>query len=174
MEAKVEEILRAFGIFINCGVNTLGNTDEPVKLAGSLDIELIKSGIPAFMLEIGNATQLEREMVRTVVDGTLNVMRYFNMLNGSPIFKEQVFVQARGIIRCSKGGISVPQVVPYQKLQKGDIITNILNPWGEIIEQVRASEELYVLSVKEDAVVQPGERVVFVAYSKGSRTIPAK
>lgn len=171
VEDKVEEILRAFGIYINCGVNTLGSTDEPVKLAGSLDIELIKAGIPAFMLEIGNATRLDRDMVEVVKKGTINVMRHFGMLEGEEVSSEQVFVRARGIIRCKTGGISVPQVVPYQHLNKGELITKILDPWGRVIEEVVAPEELYVLSVKEDAVVQAGERVVFVAYAKGSRII---
>lgn len=168
VESKVEEILRAFGIYLNCGVNTLGNTDEPVKLAGSLDIELIKAGIPAFMLEIGNAAHLDRDMIEVVKNGTLNVLRHFKMLEGPEKKYDQVFVRARGIIRCKNGGISSPQVRPYQYLKQGDLLTNILDPWGRVIERVVAPEDLYVLSVKEDAVVQAGERVVFVAYARGS------
>lgn len=172
VEAKIEEILRAFGIYINCGVDTLGKTDEPVKLDGSLDIELIKAGIPAFMLEIGNATRLDREMAEVVKEGTLNVMRHFNMLDGAEKQVEQIFVRARGILRCQTGGVTVPVVVPYQHLCKGDPITNILDCWGNIAEVVTAPEDLYILSVKEDAVVQPGERVVFVAYTRNSRIAP--
>lgn len=171
IEAKVEELLRAFGIYMNCGVDTLGNTDEPVKLDGSLDIELIKAGIPAFMLEIGNAGRLDREMVEVVKSGTMNVMRHLGMLEAEEVSSEQVFVRSRGIIRCKVGGITVPQVVPYQHLEQGDLITKILDPWGRVIEEVTAPEELYILSVKEDAVVQAGERVVFVAYAKGSHVV---
>lgn len=171
VEEKIEEILRAFGIFVNCGINTLAKTDEPVKLAGSLDIELTKAGIPAFMLEIGNAARLERSMVEVVKEGTRNVMRHFNMIDGMETHATQVFVRARGIIRCTTGGLTVPLVVPYQHLTKDDLITNILDRHGNIIETVTAPEDLYILSVKEDVVVQAGERVVFVAYARDSRTI---
>ncbi len=171
VEKKVEELLRAFGIFINCGVNTLAKTDEPVRLAGSLDIELNKAGIPAFMLEIGNAVRLERTMVDVVKNGTRNVMRHFKMIDGEETHTAQVFVRARGIIRCTCGGLTVPLVVPYQRLAKGDPITDILDRYGNIIETVTAPEELYILSVKEDVVVQAGERVVFVAYARDSQII---
>lgn len=168
-EARIEEMLKAFGIYINCGVNTLAKTDEPVKLSGSLDIELIKAGIPAFMLEIGNAAHLERHYVDMVKNGTYNVMRHFKMLDGQEKAHEQVFVKSRGIIRCKKGGLSSPVVVPYQFLKKGELITRILNTCGEVIEDVTAPNDLYILSVKEDVVAQAGERVVFVAYAAGSK-----
>lgn len=169
VEAKMEEILRAFGAYLNCGVNTLVKTDEPVKLAGSLDIELAKAGIPAFMLEIGNAAHLERPMVEFIKKGFLNVMRHFGMIDGEETSFEQVFVKARGIIRCRKGGLTVPVVEPYQFVRAGEPLTNILDPWGNCIETVTAPEDLYALSIKEDLVVQAGERVVFVAYAKDAK-----
>jgi predicted deacylase len=69
---------------------------------------------------------------------------------------------ARQILRCGRGGIVVQKRNPYDLVHAGEIISVIMNPYGETLEEVRAPVDLYILSLKEDAVVQAGERVAFV------------
>lgn len=163
VEKKIEELLKYFGIYLNCGVDTLKKTDEPVKLVGSLDIECSKLGIPSFMLEVGNATRVENDIVDFSVAGTRNIMQHLGMLEGTAkLFSDSIFLTARKILRCGCGGIVVQKKNPYDFVHTGELISVVMSPYGEILEEVRAPRDLYILSLKEDAVVQAGERVAFV------------
>lgn len=163
VEKRIEELLKYFGIYLNCGVDTFKKTDEPVKLTGSLDIECSKLGIPSFMLEIGNATRIENDVVDFAVIGTRNIMKFLGMVEGTAtIFKNLIFLTSRQILRCNQGGIVVQKKNPYDFVHADEVISVVMSPYGETLEEVRAPKDLYILSVKEDAVVQVGERVAFV------------
>jgi hypothetical protein len=54
--------LKYFGIYLNCGVDTLKKTDEPVKLTGFWTSSAASWGFLR-LAEIGNATRIENDIV---------------------------------------------------------------------------------------------------------------
>jgi len=163
-EARAVDLLRAFGIFLNCTIDTLVPTDEPVPLTGSLDLACMALGIPAFMTEIGHAGRLEPEIVSFGIEGVRNSLRHLGMLKEEETqFPGSVFGTKRFIVRCNASGIVVQHHEPHDFVARGDVIATIQDVYGAVIEQVLAPVDLYILSLKEDAVAAAGDRVAFGA-----------
>lgn len=164
VEKRALDLLLAAGVLLNCQVDTTGKTDEPVPLDGSLDLELMRRGIPAVMLEIGHSVRVERATIDHAVTGLLNVMRFMGMLEGAvEKWSGQVVASSRYIVRCSKSGLVIPLCMPGQHLQPGDPICRVLSTAGDVIEEIVSPREMHVVSLKEDCVALAGERVCFGA-----------
>ncbi|RAI41414.1 M14 family metallopeptidase [Rhodoplanes roseus] len=163
-EKRAVDLLMANGIHLNCGVDTLGENDEPVPLAGSLDLECMKLDIPAFMLELGHARRVEHAVVRSAADGFVNSLRHLGMIAGEPLkHADQVLTKARFIVRCSKAGLVVQACSPHDQVKAGEIICRVFDPFGDLVEEVRAEKDMFIISLKDDCVANPGDRVAFGA-----------
>lgn len=163
-EKRALDMLLATGVLLNCQVDTTGATDEPVPLDGSLDLELMRRGIPAVMIEIGHSMRVERAVIDHAVTGLLNALRFLGMLEGEVLkWPGQVVASSRYIVRCRTSGLVIPLCAPGQHLQKGDLICRVLSPSGDVLEEVLSPREMHVVSLKEDCVALAGERVCFGA-----------
>ncbi|HWQ74999.1 MAG TPA: succinylglutamate desuccinylase/aspartoacylase family protein [Syntrophomonas sp.] len=163
IEAETERLVKAFGLYLNCKINTTQSLDEPHPLGGSLDLQCILNNIPAFMVEIGNSGRLEDDIIEASVQSTYNVMKYLKMVPGSPEIKDnQKIVQKRYIVRCNNSGIVLQETKPYDYVKKGARIARIVNLFGDVLEEVIAEEDCYMISLRYDAVVNAGDRVAFV------------
>ncbi len=163
-EKRALDLLMTQGIHLNCTVNTLGKNDEPVPLTGSLDMECMALGIPSFMLELGHSLRVEEEIVKSGLFGLENAMRYLGMVEGDvTTFPNQVVTEKRFIVRCRESGLAVQACQPHDFVKAGDVLTRIYDSFGRLIEEVKAEEDMHIISLKEDCVGTSGDRVVFGA-----------
>lgn len=163
-EKRALDLLMTNGIHLNCTVDTLGKNDEPVPLKGSLDLECMALGIPSFMLELGHALRVEEEVVASALFGLENAMRFLGMSAGEvATFPDQVVTKKRFIVRCTKSGLAVQSCRPHDFVKAGDVLTRIYDSFGHLMEEVRAEEDMHIISLKEDCVATSGDRVVFGA-----------
>ncbi|MBX5272715.1 hypothetical protein HJB99_29335 [Rhizobium sp. NLR17b] len=163
-EKRALDLLMTNGIHLNCTVDTLGENDEPVPLTGSLDLECMALGIPSFMLELGHSLRVEEEVVASGLFGLENSMRHLGMIAGEVTsFARQVVTAKRFIVRCTKSGLAVQARQPHDFVKAGDVLTRIYDSFGTLLEEVRAEEDMHIISLKEDCVATSGDRVVFGA-----------
>ena len=157
-----EKMALLMGAEFNCQVDLRSATGElPGAVLGALDIQCILHGIPAFMFEMGAGNRVIWSSVDLAVKGFENVMRYLGMIEGSCTYAcGQKIVTKRSFPSSIRGGLASPQCKPGSLLKKGDPILNILNPFGEVIEEIRAPYDCIVIGVQEDPVVNAGTPMV--------------
>jgi len=161
-EARAMGFLLSMGIHLNCSVNTLGETSEPVPLSGSLDLACMAAGIPAFMIELGNTSRIEPHVAEEGAAGLLKSLLHLGMLDGAALsFEGQIVTRRRFIVRCTCSGFVRQLHRPHDFVAKGHPITRITDLYGTTLEEVLAPSELYIVSLKEDGVATAGDRVAF-------------
>lgn len=141
-DAKVRErtiaIANAFGVTAVDMSNPVahpdwvGPTDQyPVPVA-------LENGIPALMVELISAqTVLDAERGRK---GVMNVMRSLDMIEGGFERQEPVALSGRyrywGSLGANASGLLWPRVEPGILLAKGDVVAEITDLYGDVLETI--------------------------------------
>lgn len=160
---KIYEMAKAFGSKVICSLDMSKKLDEPSPVDKQMDVLLAKEGIPGFMAETGHSEMAEPKYIDFAANGAKNVMKLYGVLEGEvPENKDPVFLESRFVIRCKHDGLAIAQVKPHTYVKKGEILSLIYNAYGDVIEEVRAPYDLFVVSVPYMPNVNGGERVAFV------------
>ncbi len=161
---EIEKTAKSFGTYLNCRVDLRTAAGElPGRVEGALDVNCIKNGIAAFMAEVGSGGRLEEENIDIACTGIRNVMKRIKMIPGEPTAaEEQVTLTWRKFIRCNEAGLVFMKVKPYERVAKGTVLAEIADLFGNVVEEVRAPRDCYVICARFDPVVHTGDRIAFV------------
>jgi predicted deacylase len=155
----------SFGLKNNIRVD-LGTTKEelPGVAGGTLDSTCLKHGIPCFMAEVGRGGRWEVPIVAIAQKGIYNVMRFLGISKGEPeVSSDQIVIPRRKYLRNSRGGLVEVLVRPGDVIQKGKVCARVMSFW-EVLEELEAEEDMYVISVRENPVVSTGERILVMGF----------
>jgi len=157
-----EKMALLMGAEFNCHVDLRTATGElPGPVMGAVDIQCIINGIPAFMFEMGAGNRVIWSSVELAQTGFRNVMIMLGMMDGEiTSFKDQKVVTKRSFPTNVRGGLASPQCKPGSLLKKDAPIMNILNAFGEVIEEIKAPYDCIVIGVQEDPIVNAGTPMV--------------
>lgn len=164
---KVNEVAegmqRAFGVVTNCLVDLRAAVNElPGVTSGALDITCMQDGIPAFMGEMGQGGKIEAAYVNVAKQGIINVMKYLKMLDDEISKPDgQVLITKRKFLRSDKGGVMQMTVQPGEEVKAGTSLLN-LHYYGAQIDLYPAKTDCYIIGVRENPVVNTGDRIAFV------------
>jgi hypothetical protein len=158
-----EGMQRAFGVVPNCLVDLREAVNElPGVTSGALDITCMQDGIPAFMGEMGQGGKIEAVIVNVAKQGITNVMKYLKMLKGEIIKPDsQVLITKRNFLRSNKGGFIQMTVHPGEEVKAGTSLLK-LHYYGNQIEPYPAKSDCYIIGIRENPVVNTGDRIAFV------------
>lgn len=158
-----EGMQRAFGVITNCLVDLRSSVNElPGVTSGALDITCLKDGIPAFMGEMGQGGKLEDRYIQAAKQGIRNVMCYLHMLSGEPISPEhRVLITSRRFLRSDRGGLMRMDVTPGQEVKAGENLLHF-HYYGDQVETYQAETDCYIIGIRENPVINTGDRVAFV------------
>lgn len=160
---KIFDMAKAFGSKVICSLDMSKKLDEPSPVDKQMDVLLAKEGIPGFMAETGHSEMAEPYYIDFAATGARNVMKLYGVLNGEvPDNKDPVVLESRYVIRCKHDGLAVAQVKPHTYVKKGELLSLVYNAWGDVVEEVYAPYDLFVVSVPYMPNVNGGERVAFV------------
>lgn len=150
------------GAPFNCRVDLKTAVGElPGPVMGALDIQCIVNGIPAMMFEMGAGNRVVWPSVELAQTGFDNVMRMLGMIDGEIVKCEgQKIITKRSFPTNVRGGLAMPRCKPGSFLRAGDPIMDILNAYGETIEEIRTPEDCIVIGVQEDPIVNAGTPMV--------------
>lgn len=137
------------------------------KIKGTCIGEAAKIGIPAVGPEAGGgaAGKIEEWAVTFYTKGILNAMKYMKMIEGT-LEKTRTQEKIVGVytIRTKLGGIFYPKKKAGNKVSKGEIIGEVKNLRGSVIEEITASisgivliRMTYVTVNSSDVVMMLGE-----------------
>jgi predicted deacylase len=153
---RAEELARAFGadyILANDKGMYVGDKNPHTILA--------ERGVPAFGVEIGEGGRLDEEDVCLGLRGLFNVLKKVGMLPGEPgSFGRQMVIRTMNVIRARRAGIVHLNVRLNDEVADGQVVATITNPFGKVIEEIRANCSGPVVRISTFPTVSSGERVI--------------
>ncbi|MGB0862840.1 MAG: succinylglutamate desuccinylase/aspartoacylase family protein [Saprospiraceae bacterium] len=129
---------------------------------GTLRGTAAEMGIPAITLEVGNPNRFQKGMIRDGLTGLHNLLGYLNMTSSEveEIDEETILCKKSYWIYTDEGGILTvfPQVTEIVK--KGDVIANLRNVFGDLIQEYLAPEDGVVIGRSTSPINQTGGRIL--------------
>ena len=159
-EADVERAAEAFGIttirkdeIVESGPGPIG-ADRIATLSNKGAAE----SIPELMIEFINGRYLDDTSLRVGVDGTIDVLREFDLLEGAPSEGPQEDItlvqcqytggngvnRAYGMIRNNSGGIFYPRQPTGEFVGEGETVADIVDLHGNHVESVKMPVDGYL------------------------------
>ncbi len=131
-----------------------------IVLESTLAHSLNQSGTPTLVVEMGVGMRITKEYGNQLTDGILNVMKMLGIWEGTTgkVRKPAMGTdQEIGYLNAEKAGIYVPRIGIGERVKKGDLLGEILNPLtGDIEQAVTAPVSGLVFTRREYPVVYSG------------------
>lgn len=144
-------------------------SNEPHRTGTIIDAALSLDK-PALTVEALYWRRIEPTSSKMCIKGILNIMKSIGMINGN-IEKQEGFPIIEGElsrveITANKGGFVDIKFNAGDKVNKGDVIAEIWNPYGETIERIESLVNGYILAypLLGNQAVATGDIIAFIAY----------
>lgn len=136
-------------------------------LDGSLRGAAVKNGTRVLLYEAGEALRFDEISIRTGIKGIRNVLTHLKMMRKKASKRKPIepyIAKSSGWHRASASGIVNNKVQLGDQVIKGDVLAEIGNPLGELIDVVIASRSGIVIGKQNIPLVQEGEAMFHIAY----------
>ena len=133
---------------------------------GSLRATAREMGIDALLYEAGEALRFDETAIRVGVRGVIGVMRALDMLKkraGPTRTAPAIFSRSSRWVRASNGGILRARKTAGDRVEKGDLIGVIADPFGKGESEARAPIAGIVIGRTNLPVVNQGDALFHVA-----------
>lgn len=174
---QAERMARMFGGTAHCRVDLGGNLNElPGNVAGFLDVQCLKHGIPAFMTELGSGGHIQPDMVSFGEQGIFALLRDLEMWPEAPDASEAsdasagseaaphsqtITITRRRFLYADHGGIVIDSAPSGSVVKPGELVCRIVDMFGTV-QEIRADQEMYIIASRKNPPVDTGDRVAFV------------
>jgi predicted deacylase len=143
--------------------------DDP-GLASTLETAFVAAGIPALTVEIGEGRRFEPAKISLAVEGSLNVLKHYGLIDG-PLGRTAadvgtVFGNALETVRATAGGFVELLVELRDRVTPGQPVALQRNAFGDTVAEYRATVAGEIAVVARDALCEPGRRIVQILYSR--------
>ena len=127
---------------------------------GQLARSAPEEGIPTIDPELGGCHGWDEKSIQKGITGVENVLKHYGLIQGTPhIPDRQVVVDGFFSVLSNRGGFIEYHAELYDHLQKGDPVADITDPFGKVLETLRAPEESIFWSHNLRPMVASGELV---------------
>ena len=142
-----------------------GSTLSP--FAGSLVHAATRRGVVAILAEAGGNGTLEEADVQIHVKGVRNIMRYLGMIEGTPSMRgPQTRATDRAVTRATRSGLLRLKVGIGDIVSAGDVVAEICDVFGRIVETVRVNRAGVAGLVWAHKAVSTGDPIVRCWYTE--------
>ncbi len=138
---------------------------------GTGRIAALEMGIPAITIEAGGELALREADVLTHLNAVKNVMRHLGMLDGEPQLAPEYRIMTGGSYYARRGGFLHPIAWPGTEVTADQIVAEITDPYGNVIEEVRAANDGIVCELQMVPAVRPGDEILILGEIIETRTI---
>jgi predicted deacylase len=142
---------------------------------GSLRAAVVSADIPMILFEAGEALRLDENSIKIGVSGILNVMGEIGMIKStkkSPQ-KKTFIARSSSWLRAPKSGINMPKIKLGSVVKKGDVISEIANPFGDHKSLIKAHESGILIGMSLLPLANKGDALFHIASEK-EKKIPPK
>lgn len=165
-EEKLLRMIACFEPTVACRMPVSNASGElPGNIAGALDYQGLAMGRAAFMIELGGGGRLEPGVIAHGVKGFMRLAALLGMIDGQADTAGGKLrrVTARAHKLAANGGFFRAEARPGTILRAGKRLGLVRNVFGDVIEDIRAERDSWVIATRRDPVVHTGDRVAFLA-----------
>ncbi len=126
-------------------------------------------GKKVLLFEGGKDLHLDKEVTKQALQGTMRVMQHLGMrdftveLENKPAVKEQIYVRKSLWLRANYSGMYRRVVSIGQKVNKGDVIGSISDPYGDFEKKVKSSYTGYIIGSNHSPIVNQGDALIHIS-----------
>ena len=134
-------------------------------IAKSFRNECHKNNIPILVFEGGESLRLDELSIKKGINGTLNILRYFNMISDKVIiskFKKSIEISHRKWIRAEIAGLFSIKINNGDQVQKGQILGHIMDTYGETNFEIKAPYDGYIIAVNNFPIINMGDAMFHI------------
>ena len=130
-------------------------------LQSTLAYSLNSTGTPCLVVEMGVGMRLTLEYGNQMVDGIFSLMKKLGIWQGEvkPVRKPIISKNPGDVsyLNASVGGLFIQKVRHWEKLKKGDLIGQIVDPLsGKVLDDVTAPVDGILFTIREYPIVDEG------------------
>lgn len=127
-------------------------------------------GIPTIDPELGGCHGWEESSIRKGVQGVMNVLRHYGLLDGKPRVPErQTVVHDLKRVLSSRGGFLTYRRRLHDLVERDDVLAEISDPFGNVVTEIRSpakgvfwSQNVYPMVASGQSIGQIGTGVKYV------------
>ena len=126
-------------------------------------------GKTMLLFEGGKSFHIDNHVSNTAVNGAKRILHHFGMLQSkfkvSTPKKESIFITQGKWQRANFSGMFKATAQINEHINKGDVIGNITDPYGEFNHFIKANHSGYVINVNQAPIVYQGDALFHVSTS---------
>lgn len=119
-----------------------------------------KNNITVIVYEGGESLRLEEKAIQQGINGTLRVLKHFNMINKSiqiPENATSIHINKHKWVRAKVAGLFTPIVHNGEKIKKGQILGHIMDTYGETNFSVKSPYDGYIIAKNNFPIINMGD-----------------
>lgn len=133
-------------------------------LESTFAYSLNSTGTPCLVVEMGVGMRLTMEYGDQLVEGIFNLMKYLGIWNGKVKKVRKPIISRDGddvsYLNAKVGGLFIQRVHHWEKLNKGDLIGQIIDPLsGKVLDNVTAPVDGILFTIREYPIVDEGSLI---------------
>jgi hypothetical protein len=146
----------------------IGQIKNDPGFPSTLETSFVEAGIPCLTIEIGGPRIFDRRKIPLFVEGTMNVLRYHEVIEG-PIGRTSkdagtFFGDAFHTIRATHGGWLELLVDLTDAVTPGQTVAIQRDSFGNVIRDYKSAVAGQVSTIQRDALIEPGTRVMQILH----------
>jgi predicted deacylase len=142
----------------------------PIELMWSLSTKgrqfqmAYEKGVPLMMAEVNGEGRCRKEDVQIYVTGIKNVMKHLGMIGGEieGVPEQRRCVEPETYLYSQVGGFLRPNVETGQEISKGDLLGEITDVYGRVVEKVVAPFDGLASGIRTKPIIWPGEAAFLI------------
>jgi len=157
-EVVLDELAETFGAPFIFYSKNLGN---------SFRNSAYRKGIPMLLFEGGKSFNIHNTITNTGVNGTKRVLSHLEMLRSpfkvSKPKKEAVKILESKWLRASYSGMFKPTISINSLVEKGEVLGNITDPYGNFNHFIKAPNSGYIFNINQSPLVYQGDAIFHIS-----------
>ena len=121
--------------------------------------QCFKNNIPVIVYEGGESLRLNENAIQQGINGTLRVLKHFNMIDNTIVIPENTSVRIykRKWIRAKVAGLFNTAIKNGEKVKKGQVLGHIMDTYGATNFAVKAPKDGYIIAKNNFPIINMGE-----------------
>lgn len=133
-------------------------------LEATFAYSLNSTGTPCLVVEMGVGMRITKNYGLQMVDGIFNLMKKLGIWSGdAPAVRKPILSKNPddvSYLNASVGGLFIPCVQHWEKLQKEELIGQIIDPLsGKVLDEVRSPVDGILFTIREYPIVDEGSLI---------------
>ncbi|MDA8768630.1 succinylglutamate desuccinylase/aspartoacylase family protein [Winogradskyella sp.] len=137
------------------------------NLGNSFRNSAYRKGIPMLLFEGGKSFNIHNTITNTGVNGAKRVLSHLEMLRSpfkvSKPKKEAVKILESKWLRASYSGMFKPTISINSRVEKGEVLGNITDPYGSFNHFIKAPNSGYIFNINQSPLVYQGDAIFHIS-----------